>query len=127
MSNPSDVQENTGTSLLEAFSDLEVKTHLKRLREAAVGSTRDTNAVCNPNNQEACSACGIVRLAFEPAAIFCSSCNQRIKKNQVGSPLGRGLGFYLCCGKWTAECIDYTHWRMKGRGLTLERGSQGAD
>lgn len=78
------MQENTGTSLLEAFTVEEVQTHLNRLQKAAPSSTREPSVPCNPANPEACSACGVVKLAFEPAAVFCTSCNQRIKKNQVG-------------------------------------------
>jgi len=74
--------------------------HLHRLQEAAPHSTRDPVAPpCNPNNPEACSACGVVRLAFEPEAVFCTCCGLRIKKNQVGVLLCAKLGNWAALGR----------------------------
>lgn len=88
---PFSLQENTGTSLLEAFSYDEIKTHLNKLRDAAfisaqalANSTKTEILYPNPKNDAACSACGVIKLAFEPPAIFCSCCSQKIKRNQVG-------------------------------------------
>ena len=85
------MQANTGTSLLEAFTYDQIKTHLGKLREAAFQSAHSQAASAkaeiqypNPDNEQACSACGVIKLAFEPPAIYCSCCNQRIKRNQVG-------------------------------------------
>lgn len=84
------MQENTGTSLLEAFSYEQIRVHLNKLRDAAfisaqahANSTKTEILYPNPENDQACSACGVIKLAFEPPAIFCSSCSQKIKRNQV--------------------------------------------
>ena len=82
-------QENTGTSLLEAFSHEQIELHLNKLRDAAFlaaqAQARDKTEINypDPGNDQACSACGVIKLAFEPPAIFCSSCSQKIKRNQV--------------------------------------------
>lgn len=86
------LQENTGTSLLEAFSYEQITVHLNKLRDAAfisaqahANSTKTEMLYPNPENEQACSACGVIKLAFEPPAIFCSSCSQKIKRNQVNA------------------------------------------
>ena len=32
---------------------------------------------------EPCAACKVCRYTFEPPSVFCTSCSQRIKRNQV--------------------------------------------
>ena len=76
--------------MLEAFTYDQIKMHLGKLREAAFQAAHSQAASAkaeiqypNPDNDQACSACGVIKLAFEPPAIYCSCCNQRIKRNQV--------------------------------------------
>lgn len=83
------LQENRGTSLLEAFSLEEIHGHLGMLRAgAALGANAGKGYVVPPNlhDPNACSACGGTRLTFEPAAVYCSACVQKIKRNQVLLP-----------------------------------------
>ena len=46
-----------------------------------------------------CRACNISRYTFEPPSIFCTSCQQRIKRNQVRCAFPERL---VCssCGYW---------------------------
>lgn len=96
-------QENRGTSLLEAFTLDEIVAHLGMLRDAAAAGAGAGKGYVLPNfhDENACSACGGTRLTFEPAAIYCSACVQKIKRNQVAAsacplsircfPLSRGV------------------------------------
>jgi E1A/CREB-binding protein len=84
-----------GTSLLECFSPDEVRTHLASLRlsdanPAAKGqpmSARRRDAESEKAiagaTEQACRACAIERLTFEPPPLYCYSCVGRIKRGQV--------------------------------------------
>lgn len=43
-----------------------------------------------------CAACGVCRYTFEPPSIFCTSCSQRIKRNQVSRPAVLKTPFFAC-------------------------------
>lgn len=43
-----------------------------------------------------CAACGVCRYTFEPPSIFCTSCSQRIKRNQVSCPAILKPPLYAC-------------------------------
>ena len=84
-----------GTSLLECFTPDEVRTHLASLRlsdanPAAKGqpmSARRRDAESEKAivgiTEQACRACGVERLTFEPPPLYCYSCVARIKRGQV--------------------------------------------
>ena len=87
-----------GTSLLECFSPDEVRTHLASLRLSdtnpltkgaltapASARRRDQEAdrtIAGATDQ-ACRACGVERLTFEPPPLYCFGCVSRIKRGQV--------------------------------------------
>lgn len=85
-----------GTSLLECFSPDEVRTHLATLRLTETNNllTKDQpmsarrrdaegeRAIAGATEQ-ACRACGVERLTFEPPPLYCYSCVGRIKRGQV--------------------------------------------
>ena len=96
------MQDNCGTSLVEVFSVEQITSHIERLRMADPASEQPAapgrngalslyaqqqqqNGFLAPNcdDENACSMCGIIRLTFEPAALYCTSCAQRIKRNHV--------------------------------------------
>ena len=113
-------QENCGTSLVEAFEALQIRQHIHRLRQPDMydqgpGSRgQPMNGIPagppNPEDESACAVCGIIRLTFEPPAVYCTSCAQRIKRNQVcvSSHGGGGATVFLL----PASCPGlYQHWR----------------
>ncbi|KAK9824572.1 hypothetical protein WJX72_011411 [[Myrmecia] bisecta] len=78
--------ENKGTSLVEAFSMEEIQVHLQQLRlttALAQGLKVPNLAMFEFEDDNACKACGETRLTFEPPSVYCTSCGQRIKRNQV--------------------------------------------
>ena len=77
------------TSLLEAIPADDIDAHLKDLRAPIAGRPiiKDDNT---------CQACGGTRLTFEPPILYCSACEQRIKRNHV-SPL------LACCCSFVEE------------------------
>ena len=59
------------------------------LREASAAGAGPGKGYVHPPNyldENACHACGGTRLTFEPAAIYCSICVQKIKRNQARIP-----------------------------------------
>jgi len=84
-----------GTSLLECFSPDEVRTHLATLRltennpltkgQPMSARRRDAEAerAIAGATEQACRACGVERLTFEPPPLYCYSCVGRIKRGQV--------------------------------------------
>ena len=49
-----------------------------------------------------CRACNISRYTFEPPSIFCTSCQQRIKRNQVRCARPELL---VGCLLWSPACV----------------------
>ena len=87
-----------GTSLLECFSPDEVRTHLASLRlseanplvqkhaPAGVSARRrdqEAERAIAGATEQACRACGVERLTFEPPPLYCYGCVARIKRGQV--------------------------------------------
>ena len=69
----------------------------------------------NPDDDSACAVCGIIRLTFEPPAVYCTSCAQRIKRNQVG-PMELGLGCGVSgCWRELEGCSWLQQWSSHGR------------
>ena len=59
------------------------------LREGSAAGAGPGKGYLHPPNyldENACHACGGTRLTFEPAAIYCSICVQKIKRNQASTP-----------------------------------------
>ena len=60
------------------------------LREGSAAGAGPGKGYVHPSNyldENACHACGGTRLTFEPAAIYCSICVQKIKRNQASTPV----------------------------------------
>lgn len=86
-------KSSQGTSLLECFDAVQIRTHLASLRLETVGnatvaqSARSMEAegkrLMERASDQACRACGAVRLTFEPPPLYCITCNNRIKKGQT--------------------------------------------
>ena len=91
---------------MEAFSALQIRQHIQRLRQPDVydqgpGSRGQPMGGVpagppNPDDESACAVCGIIRLTFEPPAVYCTSCAQRIKRNQVSGWGSQGRGLAAC-------------------------------
>ncbi|KAK9806697.1 hypothetical protein WJX73_009793 [Symbiochloris irregularis] len=98
--------DNCGTSLVEVFSVEQIEAHIQRLRISdasgdASGYAGGRNAMAvaanhgllpngllapnvpNIADENNCSMCGLMRLTFEPPAVYCTSCAQRIKRNHA--------------------------------------------
>eukprot|EP00884_Botryococcus_braunii_P009216 jgi/Botrbrau1/18296/Bobra.0179s0026.1 len=88
---------NTGTSLCEMFTAEEIVRHLNNLKRAAenepllkkndptpssIHARPTLDDGCTPDIN-ACSCCLQNRLTWEPPSLYCSGCNQRIKRNQT--------------------------------------------
>lgn len=93
--------QNMGTSLVEFFNAGEIKTHLAKLKctpnssnssngaaGVAAGATTTNkvfyiDGVPYIEEESCCKVCGLNKLTFEPATLYCFSCNQKIKRNQT--------------------------------------------
>ena len=78
---------NAGTSLVEAFSLMQITTHLEMLRSApaSAGGKGVQRSMFEFADDSTCKACRQARLTFEPPSLYCTCCGQRIKRNQVGA------------------------------------------
>ena len=105
------MQDNCGTSLVEAFDAVQISTHVQRLRhpdpaDCGPGSRGvpmqpgGPVPAPNPDDPNACAVCGVVRFTYEPPALYCTSCAQRIKRNQVRCPTSKLPGIVLA---WLAQ------------------------
>ena len=79
------MQENAGTSLVEAFDLLQIRTHIQMLRTTAAtpGSRAQQRSEFDFADDSVCKACLQARLTYEPPSLYCTCCGQRIKRNQV--------------------------------------------
>lgn len=77
--------QNTGTSLLETFDADQIRTHCRKLadaaRQAPAKQSNSASLLANPN--DACSVCSQTKLTFEPPCLYCTQCGQRIKRGQT--------------------------------------------
>jgi E1A/CREB-binding protein len=88
---------NEGTSLMECFTQEEIRTHLASLRltegkekipgvvapmSARRRDAESEKAIANAT-ESSCRACGVERLTFEPPPMYCFTCVGRIKRGQV--------------------------------------------
>ena len=116
---------------MEAFGALQIRQHIQRLRQPDVydqgpGSRGQPMGGVpagppNPDDDSACAVCGIIRLTFEPPAVYCTSCAQRIKRNQVLAVAGAvrvGDWLHAVCSAqvatlaWLQGC-----WRFRWKAL----------
>ena len=63
------------------------------------------------DDPNACCVCGLTRLTFEPPAVYCTSCAQRIKRNHVSPSPPRTSCARSC--RWR-----YTRSDRSGRGAS---------
>lgn len=98
----------------------QIEAHIQRLRISdgpgdAAGHMGGRNAVAmaashgllpngllqanvpNIHDDNCCSMCGLMRLTFEPPAVYCTSCAQRIKRNHVRFPACTGRPLEMPC------------------------------
>ena len=68
---------------MEAFQALEIGVHLSKLRKPPASGSMGKGLEGVFDSKDLCAACGCSRLTFEPPSLYCSCCNQRIKRNQV--------------------------------------------
>ncbi len=87
------VQENAGTSLVEAFSLEEIEQHMKMLEISGVNSKHSPFEF---PDDSVCKACSRNRLTFEPPSLYCTCCGQRIRRNQVGGTPSLPPAAQLC-------------------------------
>lgn len=73
--------KNTGTSLLETFTSEQINIHMRLLVDAMQQQRASQAPPANP--EDACSVCGVTKLAFEPPCIYCVHCGQKIKRGQT--------------------------------------------
>lgn len=96
----SHAQDNCGTSLVEVFTVQQIEAHLHRMSLADTANDSpqgrgqvglhgyNANGLILPDfgDPNACCVCGLIRLTFEPPAMYCTTCSQRIKRNHVRHP-----------------------------------------
>ena len=68
---------------MEAFQAIEIGVHLSKLRKPPASGSMGKGLEGVFDSKDLCAACGCSRLTFEPPSLYCSCCNQRIKRNQV--------------------------------------------
>jgi hypothetical protein len=95
--------QNTGTSLLEAFTAEQIRSHLELLRHAATQQRNTQPPPANP--ADACKVCGLTKLSFEPPVIYCTMCGIKIKRGQVfySTPLDASNANDLRVRTWGGE------------------------
>ncbi len=79
--------QNTGTSLVETFTDPQIVEHIEQIR-LGVQQQQARNAqggmqLPPVNPADACAVCNCIKLLFEPPLVYCTSCGQKIKRSQV--------------------------------------------
>lgn len=125
-----------GSSLIETLSADEIHRHLARLRQAADAYKSDVqNSQQSKNHEDTesqarCLACGLGSLKFEPPAIFCFRCNNRIKKNQKYYELtmtGAGTKHFFChdcLQKIPGDSIDVENVQVSKKELKMHVNQQ---
>ncbi|GAB4815528.1 hypothetical protein N2152v2_002574 [Parachlorella kessleri] len=99
------LQENMGTSLIEFFNQQQIRLHLEKLKAAPQPAKPSKvftlEDLPNFEDENSCKVCGLNRLTFEPPSLYCFSCGQRIKRNQVFycTPAGHEIK-----GSWCHTC-----------------------
>ena len=73
--------QNTGTSLLEAFSAEQIRAHLTLIRQMSEQQRALQVQPLLPT--DVCKVCQLTKLSFEPPVIYCSLCGLKIKRAQV--------------------------------------------
>lgn len=117
---------NQGTSLLEAFSAEEIRTHLTMLRSRP-GQPQGYVVPIDESDENQCKACGDKRLTFEPPSLYCTCCGQRIKRNQVyyTTPMNKtevkGFWCHACFQDTRGERIELDGTNLQVRKSELEK------
>ncbi|KAK2080334.1 hypothetical protein QBZ16_000187 [Prototheca wickerhamii] len=128
-------QENYGTSLLEFMDERLIKTHLSKLRQAgaaqAAGKGRVFTLDDMPNfeDENSCKVCGLNRLTFEPPSLYCFTCGQRIKRNQVyyhtpGKVEIKGFWCHPCFAEMKTEVIQLDGWSVRRAELEKRKNDE---
>jgi hypothetical protein len=73
--------QNTGTSLMETFTAVQIRAHVSQVQEAA----QPFKHLLPPTvqRQDICIVCGLSKILFEPPLMYCMNCNLKIKRGQT--------------------------------------------
>ncbi|KAK9866771.1 hypothetical protein WJX84_010523 [Apatococcus fuscideae] len=109
------VSEKQATSLCEAQSADDIEGHLHDLR-----APNGNRPIIRDDNT--CQACGGTRLTFEPPILYCSACEQRIKRNHCYFTTPAALKKTdIGQGVWCQSC--YTSSESTGLSTVQEAGA----
>ncbi|BDA47644.1 probable histone acetyltransferase HAC1 [Coccomyxa sp. Obi] len=132
------MQGNHGTSLIEAMNALEIRSHLDTLQQQQGPGSMGAKAPLGSGlpawsdpQSEPCAACHVCRYTFEPPSIFCTSCSQRIKRNQVyyttpakKSEGVKGFWCHSCYSEHRGEIIQMEGMRVRKNELEKRKNDE---
>ncbi|XP_078157136.1 putative histone acetyltransferase HAC-like 1 [Carex rostrata] len=120
--------KTNGVSMMELFMPEQVREHVKSLRQW-VGQSKsmaEKNQAISMN-ENSCQLCAVEKLTFEPPPIYCTPCDDRIKRNAMYYTICiNGQRHYICnsCFNATRGTINIEGQDVPKRNVEKKRNDE---